>query len=158
MHSNGSKAVSSVLSVIFAGVGLVACGSEAPDGSQRLTDKNTAGLAEPCAPGTGAEAPATPAPINASGVPVVAGCQMFPADNHWNRVVTGDPVDPRSASYMASMNAGAAFLKADFGGNGEYGIPWVAVEGDQPKVPMVFDYEEDSDPGPYPIPPNAPIE
>jgi hypothetical protein len=59
---------------------------------------------------------------------------------------------------MAAMNAGSTKLHPDFGGNGEYGIPWVTVSGTQPKVPMTFDYAEDSDPGPYPIPPNAPIE
>ena len=157
-----NKAISSVLSVIFAGCGLAACGNEALDESQKLTE-NTAGLAEACAPGEApapvAEAPAPTAPTtNASGVPVVAGCQMFPADNEWNRVISGDPVDPRSGTYIAAMNGGSAFIRADFGGNGEYGIPWVAVDGNQPRVPMTFDYDEDSDPGPYPIPENAPIE
>ena len=37
------------------------------------------------------------------------------------------------------------------------GIPWVQVPGDQPRVPVTFEYD-DSDPGPYPIPADAPIE
>ena len=59
---------------------------------------------------------------------------------------------------MTNMNGGTKFLHADFGLNPDYGIPFVVVPGTQPKVPMVFDYADDSDPGPYPIPPNAPIE
>ena len=38
------------------------------------------------------------------------------------------------------------------------GIPFVVVPGTQPKVPVTFDYADESDPGPYPIPANAPIE
>ena len=38
------------------------------------------------------------------------------------------------------------------------GIPYVLVGGTQPKVPVSFDYADESDPGPYPIPANAPIE
>jgi hypothetical protein len=32
------------------------------------------------------------------------------------------------------------------------------VAGDQTKVPVAFEYPDESDPGPYPIPPDAPIE
>ncbi len=38
------------------------------------------------------------------------------------------------------------------------GIPFVVVPGDQPKVPVRFEYAGESDPGPYPIPDDAPIE
>jgi len=38
------------------------------------------------------------------------------------------------------------------------GIPYTVVNGSQPKVPVSFDYADESDPGPYPIPPDAPIE
>ncbi|MFO0635251.1 MAG: hypothetical protein U0168_20580 [Nannocystaceae bacterium] len=51
-------------------------------------------------------------------------------------------------------------MHADFGTEWEgapIGIPWVEVPGDQPRVPVSFEYP-DSDPGPYPIPPDAPIE
>jgi hypothetical protein len=50
-------------------------------------------------------------------------------------------------------------LHPDWGGAGQYGIPYVLVPATQPMVPMVFDtYPEDSDPGPYPFPPDAPVE
>ena len=38
------------------------------------------------------------------------------------------------------------------------GIPYTTVLGTQPLVTVTFDYDDESDPGPYPIPPNAPIE
>ena len=49
-------------------------------------------------------------------------------------------------------------LWPDFGGNGQYGIPYVVVPSSQPLVPISFDVADESDPGPYPIPPNAPVE
>ncbi len=36
--------------------------------------------------------------------------------------------------------------------------PYVVVPGTQPKVPVKFEYADESDPGPYPIPRDAPIE
>lgn len=86
---------------------------------------------------------------------------MFPAstgsrDNYsyWNQDITSAPLDPQSTAYIASIGA-ATNLHADFGTT--FGIPFVTVSGDQPKVAVTFDSDE-SDPGPYPIPPNAPIE
>ena len=96
-------------------------------------------------------------PPPSGDVPVIAGCAVFPADNPWNRDVSRDPVDPRSDAYIASIGA-SRFLHPDFGSDPTYGIPWTTVPGSQPRVPMTFDYADESDPGPYPIPANAPIE
>ena len=93
----------------------------------------------------------------ASG-PTVAGCPVFPADNEWNRDVSGDEVDVMSDAYMASMNGATKKLHPDFGSDPAYGIPYITVPGSTPKVPMTFDYADESDPGPYPFPPDAPIE
>jgi hypothetical protein len=53
-------------------------------------------------------------------------------------------------------------VHADFGSGlwegGPIGIPFVTVGGSQPKVPVSFDYADESDRGPYPIPSQAPIE
>ena len=38
------------------------------------------------------------------------------------------------------------------------GIPFTTVPGNQLKVPITFEYAGESDPGPYPIPVDAPIE
>jgi len=92
-----------------------------------------------------------------TGLPVIGGCQIFPADNPWNRDITNDPLDPNSDNYMAYMTQGGANVHPDFGSDPTYGIPYVVVPASQPKVPIQFLYS-DSDPGPYPIPPNPPIE
>ena len=96
--------------------------------------------------------------LGITGPPQIAGCQIFPADNPWNRDIANDPVDPNSANYISHMNGGTRFLHPDFGSNPTYGIPFVVVSGSQPKVPVTFYYADESDPGPYPIPPDAPVE
>jgi hypothetical protein len=102
--------------------------------------------------------PSQPPAGGGQGTAVIAGCAVFPPDNPWNRDVSRDPLDSRSDAYIASMNGGRKFLHADFGSDPSYGIPWIAVPGTQPRVPMSFDYADQSDPGPYPFPPNPPIE
>ncbi|MGN6032922.1 MAG: hypothetical protein ACTHQE_14805 [Thermomicrobiales bacterium] len=92
---------------------------------------------------------------------VPAGCTLFPADNAWNVPVDTLPVATGSAAYIASMGADTG-LHPDFGA-GLYdgfplGIPFVRVPADQPMVAVSFEVPEESDPGPYPIPPDAPIE
>ena len=53
-------------------------------------------------------------------------------------------------------------VHADFGAGlydgGPIGIPYVTVRKSQPRVPVSFDYADESDRGPYPIPPGVPIE
>jgi hypothetical protein len=91
----------------------------------------------------------------------IAGCPLFPADNVWNTPVARLPVDARSDDYIRSIGADRT-LKADFGSGlwdgGPIGIPFVTVDGEQERVPITFGYDDESDPGPYPIPPDAPIE
>ena len=107
-------------------------------------------------PSTDAPIPAT-TPASARTTPTIAGCAVFPADNPWNRDVSGDPVDGRSDAYIARIGA-STFLHPDFGRDPTYGIPWTSVPAAQPRVPMSFEYDDESDPGPYPFPPDAPVE
>jgi len=96
---------------------------------------------------------------NSGGGASIGGCPLFPADNPWNRDVSADPLDPDSAAIVANINAnGGKMVHPDFGETLEYGIPYVVVPQNQAGVPMTFQYAGESDPGPYPIPPNAPIE
>ena len=110
-----------------------------------------------CAGGVAPTAPAPPSVplVRAANPPVVAGCHMFPANNPWNTDISHDPVDPKSATYIAHMPGN---LHADFGNTPGYGIPFNVVPANQKKVPISFAYSSESDPGPYPIPPNAYIE
>jgi hypothetical protein len=99
------------------------------------------------------------APLAAA--PTLAGCPMLPADNIWNARVDSLPVHPRSAAYLSSIGLSTG-LKADFGSGtwngGPIGIPFTTVPGTQPRVTVRFEYADESDPGPYPIPPDAPVE
>jgi hypothetical protein len=86
--------------------------------------------------------------------------QVFPADNPWNTDISGADVDPNSDNLIASIGL-TAHLHPDFGTVWEgdpIGIPYNTVGKDQQKVAVTFSYDDQSDPGPYPIPPNAKIE
>ena len=86
--------------------------------------------------------------------------RIFPPNDLWNRDVSHDPVDPNSDALIAGIGLDRS-LHPDFGtvwNGAPSGIPYIVVRGDQPRVPVRFDYANESDPGPYPIPPNAPIE
>jgi hypothetical protein len=89
------------------------------------------------------------------------GKRLFPADNAWNQDVSNEPVDPNSANLIASMGLGTS-LHPDFGtvwNGAPNGIPYIVVSGSQTKVPITFTaYGNESDPGPYPVPANAPVE
>jgi len=96
-------------------------------------------------------------PSVAGAAPSVGGCPLFPADNVWNAPVDALPVHARSDAWVASIGPDTG-LHPDFGTNPDYGIPYVVVPASQPAVPVSFQYAGDSDAGPYPIPPNPPIE
>ena len=88
------------------------------------------------------------------------GRRLFPDDNPWNTAVDQAPVDPNSDALIASIGL-TTTLHPDFGANylgGPFGIPYVVVAGGTPGVGVTFDYDDESDPGPYPIPRDAPIE
>lgn len=88
------------------------------------------------------------------------GRRPFPDDNSWNTRIDQAPVDPRSDILIASIGLGD-HLHPDFGANwngGPFGIPYVVVDSNTAPVAVTFDYADESDPGPYPIPRGAPIE
>lgn len=88
--------------------------------------------------------------------------RMFPDDNPWNKDISLDSVDPLSDLILDRI--GDHGLHPEFGAIYQgvpNGIPYVVVGGDQKKVPIVYEkdgYGDQSDPGPFPIPDNAPIE
>lgn len=91
----------------------------------------------------------------------LGGRRPFPDDNPWNQDISAAPVDPASDVLIASIGLERG-LHPDFGtvwDGAPNGIPYVVVAADQPQVPISsFEYADESDPGPYPIPPDAPIE
>jgi hypothetical protein len=102
-----------------------------------------------------------PAAVEARPLPQAANCPDSPADSHWHADVSRLPVHPRSASYVASMGLDSR-VHPDFGSGtwegGPIGIPFTVADSSTPRVAVSFDYDDESDPGPYPIPAEAPIE
>jgi hypothetical protein len=113
---------------------------------------------------------AATAVVTAAAPPVIneslVGRQVFPVSNWWNLDVSQAPVDSRSAQLIdwisgrsASNPTAVRQLHPDFGPP-PYGIPYVVVAGDQARVPVTFDYDDESDYGidglsGYPIPNEA---
>jgi hypothetical protein len=104
---------------------------------------------------------AVPPLVSAHALPGAPRCPMFPADNPWNQRVDGLPVASDSARLIASIGSLDTPVHPDFGtvwDGAPNGIPYVVVSNRTRRVPVHFQYADESDRGPYPIPPNAPIE
>ena len=104
--------------------------------------------------------PDVPEPVTAGELP----CPLFPADNIWNTPIDNLPVHPLSDAYIDTIGRDVTF-HPDFGADiwppedgGPIGIPFVVVPAGQPGVDVSFYYPDESDPGPYPTPPDPPIE
>jgi IPT/TIG domain-containing protein len=92
----------------------------------------------------------------------LGGFLPFPSDNLWNQDISNAPVDPNSAALINFIGSNVG-LHPDFG-SGEFdgsiiGIPYEVVDSTQGPVTINFtEFGDESDPGPMPIPLNAPIE
>ena len=89
------------------------------------------------------------------------GFLPFPADNAWNQDISAASVDPNSSKIINFIGS-ATTLHPDFGA-GLYagqtiGIPYIVVSGQSPVGIHYTAYGSESDPGPMPVPKNAPIE
>ena len=147
-----------VLAVLFCLTALIATASKAGSENQFALS-----------PGMPAQNPTRPRTVTTSSgrVPDLGpgaslhGKQLFPPDNPWNQDISSMPVDPNSANLIKSMGPNDV-LHPDFGTTWQgrpNGIPYIVVAGTQPLVPINFgSYGGESDPGPYPVPRNAPIE
>jgi hypothetical protein len=149
--------------VALLGLVLTGCSSTPHTGTASgPTAANSAGSSA-SAP-SGATPSAGPSVHSSSGptqTTPAGGCPIFPADNIWHADVSRLPVLASSAAYVASIGTSAK-VHADFGagnyGGGPIGIPVTTVATGQPGVKVAFDYADESDPGPYPIPAGAKIE
>ena len=93
--------------------------------------------------------------------PAIAGCPVFPSSNPWNQRVDTLPVANDSAAMIRSIGLDRP-LHADFGSglwDGEpIGIPYNVVPAGAPTAQVAFEYADESDKGPYPIPASPRIE
>jgi hypothetical protein len=119
--------------------------------------------------GSGGATGGTTSTASSGSVPTIAGCNIFPADNPWNADISGYPLDPNGATYLANMSPSTGFLP-DWGTvTDEYGIPFSTGTVVTPQ-PMTWNVDygaTESDQLPcatgsnkfcYPIPLTAPIE
>jgi hypothetical protein len=106
--------------------------------------------------------------------PALGSCHVFPSppaslpprarslatEAAWNQDISKAPRDPHSAAYISYIAAhGDDFVHPDFGSPREYGLPYAVVDRGQRRLPIHFtEFGSDSDRGPYPVPPNAPVE
>lgn len=132
---------------------------------QTTTGRRVSALAILAAAGAAALAVAGPRerpPLPKIAAPVMFGTpeadrileamQVFPPDNPWNQDVSKLPVHPDSDRMIASIGA-----EKSLGYNLDMGF--ILVPPDQKRVAVkLLDYPNESDPGPYPVPDNAPIE
>jgi hypothetical protein len=84
-------------------------------------------------------------------------CTVFPPDNIWNADISGLPVHPKSAAWLASMEASTTKLHPDFG-RPPYGLPFAVVDDSHSTTSVRFLYDDESDPGTYPFGPDIPLE
>jgi hypothetical protein len=83
---------------------------------------------------------------------ILAAMQIFPADNPWNEDISKLPLLPNSRKMIDKIGANRPLAF-------NWDMSFVIVPPDQKKVPLrIMPYAEESDPGPYPIPDNAPVE
>lgn len=86
------------------------------------------------------------------------GFVPFSSDSLWNVDISSAPVDPNSNTIISNW-VGSVNLHPDWGTDPTYGIPYVVVDGNQPLVSVNLGaYPDESDPGPMPVPANAPVE
>jgi hypothetical protein len=114
-------------------------------------------------------------PASAVGpYPFLGGCSVFPqppaslspraaglpTEAAWNQDISKASRDPRSNAYIAYIDShGGDHLHPDFGSPRAYGFPYAVVGAGQRKLPIHYTaYGDESDPGPFPVPPRAPVE
>ena len=94
-------------------------------------------------------------------LPTAARCPVFPKSNPWNQRVDTLPVAASSDEIVRSIGAGGS-VHADFGSGvwegAPIGIPITVVGRKQRKTRVSFEYADESDRGPYPIPRTVKIE
>jgi hypothetical protein len=106
--------------------------------------------------------------------PALSPCQVFPdppaslsprapslpTEAAWNQDISKAPRDPHSNAYIAYIDShGGDHLHPDFGSPRAYGFPYAVVDAGQRKLSIHYTaYGDESDPGPFPVPPRAPVE
>jgi hypothetical protein len=83
---------------------------------------------------------------------ILSALEVFPPDNPWNRDISTWPLHPNSRNLINSIGSVKPLrYNTD--------MAFILIPPNQPLVDVrLTSYSEESDPGPYPVPPNIPIE
>jgi hypothetical protein len=88
---------------------------------------------------------------------ILAALQIMPLDNPWNEDISGRPLLTNSDAMIAQIRTDLSSSRRTLRAFQE--MNFVLVPDTQPALPIAFvDYPDESDPSPYPIPANMPIE
>ncbi len=82
---------------------------------------------------------------------ILSGLQVFPEDNPWNEDISERPVHPDSDRIVDAVGRNLRF-------RWNLDMPFLLIPPGQPQVPVQIEYREESEPGPFPIPDDAPVE
>lgn len=86
------------------------------------------------------------------------GFVPFSSSSLWNTDISSASVDSNSNTIISNW-VGSVNVHPDWGTDPTYGIPYVVVSGSQSLANVNLGaYPDESDPGPMPVPANAPIE
>lgn len=99
--------------------------------------------------------------VNPGTSPTFGGCAVFPPTYAFNTPIDSLPVRPESSAVISRTNntGNSTKLQFAFWSNPLSGMHPIFVPATQPLVPIIYDrYPQSSDPGPFPIPLNAPQE
>ncbi len=88
---------------------------------------------------------------------LLSAMQIFPVTSAWNEDVSKRPLLPNSDAMMAQISSDLSSSRQTL--RGFFEMNFVLIPDSQPPVPITFvQYADESDPSPYPIPSNMPIE
>lgn len=88
---------------------------------------------------------------------IVATMQVFPRTSAWNEVIENSPLLANSSAMISMIRSELLSTRRNL--RAFYEMNYVLVPNGQTPVPIAFvTYPDESDPGPYPIPTNQPIE
>jgi hypothetical protein len=156
------RAAATALTVIGVATALAAgCGPAAKKKARGAAPASVAEVVQSPEAGPPASPAGSPAPTPSGSAAAGGACAMLPPDSGLRAEVTGLPVHPRSATYVASIGAGS-HAHADFGAGlyegRPFGIPITTVPAGTAGSAVSFDYAAESDRGPYPIPADPLVE
>ena len=82
---------------------------------------------------------------------IISSIQILPKNNPWNEDISERPILPNSDEIIATMEPdNPLWYNLDMG--------FIIIPRNQKKVPVQIKYSHESEPGPFPIPDNSPIE